>query len=377
MSNKIGIFGTSKKKFENRIPFHPSLFNLIPREIKGNLFFESGYGDRFGISDDALATEFGGVLKRDEIFGHTDVWILPKPEIDDFKYFSPGKILWGWPHCVQGVEIASAAIDAKMTIVAWEAMYSGNDNTHIFYRNNELAGYAAIQHMMMLTGKNGYFGRSLKAAVLGFGATGRGAVNSLKSLGVKDITIYSRRPSYLINAPIESVDYKQMIINDDDEILLQKDTTFLPTKEVLSECDVIVNCVLQNPNSPLMFITEKNIDAFDKIVDIIDISCDRGMGFHFARPTSFDEPMFTVPGHDNIRYYCVDHTPTIYWDSASYEITKSLLHYLPLFINDSWRGDKVLANAVEIEKGVIANEKIKTFQNRQDAYPHELISEKR
>ncbi|HIE3985275.1 TPA: hypothetical protein ACXNHL_002034 [Serratia marcescens] len=274
---------------------------------------------------------------------------------------------------MQGFEIASAAINAKMTIVAWEAMYSGNDNTHIFYRNNELAGYAAIQHMMMLTGKNGYFGRNLKAAVLGFGATGRGAVNSLKSLGVKDITIYSRRPSYLINAPIESVDYKQMLVKDDGEILLQKEADFLPPQDILAQCDIIVNCVLQDPNSPLMFITESNINAFKKIVDIIDISCDKGMGFHFAKPTTFDSPMFHVSGHDNIRYYCVDHTPTIYWDSASYEITKSLLSYLPLFTDDSWREDKVLAKAVEINNGDIVNEKIKTFQNRKDVYPHEII----
>lgn len=373
MSNKIGIFGTSKKKFENRIPFHPALFNLIPDSIKGNLYFESGYGERFGIDDQTIANEFGGVLNREEIFLQTDVWVLPKPEVDDFKHFSPGKILWGWPHCVQGFEIASAAINAKMTIVAWEAMYSGNDNTHIFYRNNELAGYAAIQHMMMLTGKNGYFGRHLKAAVLGFGATGRGAVNSLKSLGVKDITIYSRRPSYLINAPIESVDYKQMLVKDDGGILLQKDADFLPPQDILAQCDIIVNCVLQDPNSPLMFITESNINAFKKIVDIIDISCDKGMGFHFAKPTTFDNPMFHVSGHDNIRYYCVDHTPTIYWDSASYEITKSLLSYLPLFTDDSWRDNKVLAKAVEINNGDIVNKKIKTFQNRKDVYPHEIM----
>ncbi|MEX2942235.1 hypothetical protein [Serratia fonticola] len=371
--NKIGVFSTSKKKFENRIPFHPSLFHLIPDSIKKNMYFESGYGKRFGINDEFFSIEFGGVLSRDEIFYHTDIWVLPKPEVEDFKHFSPGKVLWGWPHCVQGVDIASAAIKAKMTIVAWEAMYSGNDNTHVFYRNNELAGYAAIQHMMMLTGKSGYFGKNLKAAVLGFGATGRGAVNSLKSLGVKDITIYSRRPSFLISAPIESVDYNQMKVKENGEVLLQNEAEYLPTHNGLSECDIIVNCVLQNPTSPLMFITEENIQHFKKRTDIVDISCDKGMGFYFAKPTSFDEPTFCVPNNEHISYYCVDHTPTIYWDSASYEITKSLLSYLPLFINDDWRNDKTLAKAVEIDNGVVINKKIISFQKRDDAYPHEFI----
>jgi alanine dehydrogenase len=37
------------------------------------------------------------------------------------------------------------------------------------------------------------------------------------------------------------------------------------------------------------------------------------MGFSWARPTSFDEPMFEVG--DGVAYYGVDHSPSYLWNS--------------------------------------------------------------
>ncbi|EJY0884475.1 N(5)-(carboxyethyl)ornithine synthase [Vibrio cholerae] len=370
--NKISVFGTSCKKNEKRIPLHPALFEQIPDELRKSLVFEEGYASSLGVNNAYLRDYFGGVASREELFDIGDVWLLPKPEKEDYKYFSEGKILWGWPHCVQGFDIAQAAIDAKMTIVAWEAMYGGLDKTHIFYRNNELAGYAAVQHMMMLTGKTGYFGRKLKAAVLGFGATARGSINCLKSLGIVDITVYSQRPSFLINAPIESIGYKQLKKIDGSTLLEgEKYQQFAKAAEVLSEYDVVVNCILQNPIDPIMFIEENDIKHIKKHMDIIDISCDKGMGFYFARPTTFDEPTFS---HGNfINYYCVDHTPTLYWDSASYEITKSIISFIGDFVTNNWKKNDVLRAATEIDNGLICNERIIKFQKRSSVYPYEKL----
>ncbi|MGY0153072.1 N(5)-(carboxyethyl)ornithine synthase [Edwardsiella tarda] len=367
---KISVFGSSLKKNEKRIPIHPAFFDQIPAKIRNNLIFERGYGATLGVTDQYLINNFGGVASREELFSLGDVWLLPKPTKGDYEYFTEGKILWGWPHCVQGYEIAQAAIESKMTLVAWEAMFSKLDGTHLFYRNNELAGYAAVQHMMMLTGKTGCFGRKLRAAVIGFGATARGSINCLKALGVVDVTVYSRRPSYLINAPIEAVNYKQIMRNE-DETLLEGNTynSFEQPAKILSQYDIVVNCVLQDPIYPMMFIDESDLPLIKNRMDIIDISCDRGMGFYFAKPTDFDNPMFSVG--DFIEYYCVDHTPTLYWDSASYEITKSIINFLPVFADSDWWNDPVLSAATEIKNGQIINEKIIRFQKRTSEYPYE------
>lgn len=372
--NKIGVFGTSNKKYEKRIPLHPELFDLIPDRIRKQLFFEDKYACELGIEESFLNEHFGGVLSRDKLFDQTDVWLLPKPDKNDYQYFSEGKILWGWPHCVQGAEITQAALNAKMTIIAWEAMYGGKDNTHIFYRNNELAGFAAVQHMMMLTGRNGYFGRKLKAAVMGFGATARGAISSLKSMGINDITVFSQRPSYLINAPIECVNYKKMKVTGNECLLESSPSKAISAATELANYDLVVNCILQNPLQPINFINENEMGYINKQLDIIDISCDEGMGFHFATPTTFDMPMLKINSY--INYYSVDHTPTLYWDSASYEITKSIIEFLPMFVENCWQKNEVLEGAIEIIDGNIANNRIIEFQNRQSTPPYNYLNEK-
>ncbi|HGU1609265.1 TPA: hypothetical protein ACM7BQ_004770, partial [Escherichia coli] len=89
--------------------------------------------------------------------------------------------------------------------------------------------------------------------------------------------------------------------------------TFIRPIEVLKNYDIIINCVLQDPTNPMMFIDENDAPLIKKQIDIIDISCDKGMGFYFAEPTTFERPSFKVGKY--INYYCIDHTPTLYWDS--------------------------------------------------------------
>ena len=58
----------------------------------------------------------------------------------------------------------------------------GGFGLHVFHKNNEIAGYSSVMHSLALTGSTGDYGRRLKAVVIGFGATARGAVTALKAL---------------------------------------------------------------------------------------------------------------------------------------------------------------------------------------------------
>lgn len=52
---------------------------------------------------------------------------------------------------------------------------------------NEMAGYCSVLHAPQLAGLTGQCGRPLRAAVISFGATGRGAVAGLNALGMRDV----------------------------------------------------------------------------------------------------------------------------------------------------------------------------------------------
>ena len=93
---------------------------------------------------------------------------------------------------------------------------------------------------------------------------------------------------------------------------------------LLARFDIVVNCVLQDTGAPLMFVTDGDLAAFSPGSLIIDVSCDTGMGFSWARPTSFTDPMFTVGG--NIHYYAVDHSPSLLWNSPAGRSAKPSCH---------------------------------------------------
>ena len=99
------------------------------------------------------------------------------------------------------------------------------------------------------------------------------------------------------------------------------------------------------------------------------MSCDEGMGFFFAKPTSFDEPIFRV---GNVDYYGVDHTPSYLWESASRSISAALIVYLQTVLEgpSSWQCNETIRRAIAIEKGMIQLPQILSFQKRQSVYPH-------
>jgi alanine dehydrogenase len=80
--------------------------------------------------------------------------------------------------------------------------------------------------------------------------------------------------------------------------------------------------------------------------------------------------MFTVGS--NIHYYAVDHSPSLLWDSATWEISNALLPYLKTVLGGAaaWASDETIRRAIEIRDGVIQNPAILDFQHRAPQYPH-------
>ena len=364
----VGVFGTSRKIQEKRLPIHPGQLHWIDKEIRANLYFEKGYGKNFGIEDDELAEGSGGVRSREDLFQTCDIALLAKPTIDDFREMRDGMIHWGWPHAVQQRDITQAAIDQKLTLIAWEAMHKwskhGDWQMHIFHLNNEIAGYAGVQHAMNIMGIDGNYGPRRKALVLSFGSVSRGAIRALQSRGILDITVLTQRHYILIADQMAGVNYYHFDKGEDGKLVsLHPDRESLPLIEELADCDIIINGILQDTDDPLMFVEEDQINRLKPGCLIVDISCDEGMGFSFARPTSFKYPVFSV---DQVYYYGVDHTPSYLWNAATWEISNSLIPYLPIVMGGSqkWEQSETIRRAIEIRDGEIVNPKIISFQKR-------------
>ena len=373
---KMGVIGTSKKEDERRVPIHPDHIMRLPENIRRQLVFEEGYGARFNIDDEEISEQTGGIATRSEILSDIGSAIIAKPMLSDLEELKEGGLLWGYPHCAQQTPITQIAIDKKLTLIAFEDMYvwgpNGEIGRHTFYKNNELAGYCAVIHALQLKGIDGHYGNQRKVVIFSFGAVSRGAIYALKARGFRDILICIQRPDHMVREEVLDAQYARIIKGKGNEprlLVVEHDGSERPLLDLISESEIIINGTFQDTDNPINFVNENEKSSLKPGALIIDVSCDEGMGFYFAKPTTFKNPIISV---DKIDYYAVDHTPSYLWESASRSISAALIVHLPSVIagRASWKQNQTIHNAINIDRGVIVKSNILRFQNREAEYPH-------
>jgi N5-(carboxyethyl)ornithine synthase len=317
--NTIG-FPISHKENENRRALIPEHLEFV--EHPEALYFEYGYGNVLGIADEEFAKQGCHIVSREDVLRQD---IICDPKVGDAEYLDdlkPGQSIFGWVHATQNRDITDKILKSRLTAYAWEDMYYMG--RHIFWRNNELAGEAAVMHAFQCYGKMPY---ETDVAVIGRGNTARGAVKILNMLGAN-----------------------VMQYNQSMEALL---------REEIGKYDVIVNCILWDVTREDHIIYKEDLKRMKKNSMIIDVSCDRNGGIETCVPTTIENPVYHV---DGVLHYAVDHTPAIFYQTFSRDNSLTIIPYLNEFVNCSI--GEVLTNCVVIRDGVIVDENINLYQNR-------------
>ncbi|MBR0533747.1 MAG: N(5)-(carboxyethyl)ornithine synthase [Bacteroidales bacterium] len=288
---------------------------------KDHIYVEKGYGEVLGLSDEDYLSAGVNVASREEVLGKD---IICDPKIGDAEYLEHLKdqTIFGWMHAVQNRDITDKIVAGRLTGYAWEDMYE--EGRHSFWRNNEIAGEAAVFHAYMC---HGVFPYNTKAAVIGGGNIARGAIKTLNYMGAS-VVQYGRK----------------------QEALFRKE---------LDRYDVIVNGILWDTSRKDHIIYRDDLKRMRRNTLIIDISCDRNGGIETCIPTTIDNPTYVV---DGITHYAVDHTPTLFWKTASESISAEVVKYLDSLIEET--PNDVLLRAHNFEKGRILDRRIIEFQQR-------------
>jgi len=314
-------FPISTKENEKRrclIPKHiPSIKN------KKSMYIETGYGNVLGFTDEDYSREGVNVITKEEVLKKD---IICDPKIGDAEYLSQLKdqIVFGWVHAVQNKNITEIMVKNKITAYAWEDMY--DSGRHVFWRNNEIAGEAAIMHAYTLYG---LFPYNTKVAILGRGNVARGALKILTLMGA-DVMVYTRKMEQLF-------------------------------RKEISKYDVIVNAILWDTSRKDHIIYIEDLKRMKKGALIIDISCDRNGGIETCIPTTIDNPTYVI---DGITHYAVDHTPSLFYKTISESLSEIMIMYIDDLIEGNMNND-VLNNSLIIDHGKIIDQRIILFQNRK------------
>lgn len=299
---------------------------VVPEHLKNvkhceQLYFEKGYGDVLGYPDREYEKYGAHIVSREEVLQKD---IICDAKIGDADYLGDlhDQTIFGWVHLVQNRDITDAVVGGRLTAYCWEDMYE--KGRHSFWRNNEMAGEAAIMHAFRCFGEMPY---NTKVALIGRGNVASGALRILISLGA-DVTVYSRKTEQLI-------------------------------RDELERYDVIVNALLWDTSRKDHIIYREDLKRLRPNALIIDVSCDRAGAIETSIPTTIDDPVYMV---DGVMHYVVDHTPSLFYKTASASISEEVCKYLDQLITD--QPGKVLLDSVGIRGGEIVDQRIKDFQGR-------------
>ncbi len=293
---------------------------LIPKDVAkikhaDKIFLEEGYGTVLGYTDKDYEACGANVTTREQTLACD---IVCEPKIGDAEYLDRLKdqTVFGWVHLVQNKDIADKVIAGKMTAYAWEEMFC--EGRHSFYRNNEMAGEAAIMHAFLCYGEMPY---NTDVAVIGRGNAARGAIRILNCLGA-NITVYNRKMENLI-------------------------------RQEIGQYNVIVNALLWDTYRKDHIIYRDDLKRMKENSLIIDVSCDRNGAIETSVPTTLENPTYMV---DGVMHYVVDHTPTLFYKPASAAISAEVCKYADELIED--KPGKVLQGALIVENGIVRDDRI-------------------
>lgn len=304
-------FVTSKKENEKRIALLPKHLNNIRN--KSYLYFEKRYGELLGHTDEEYINQGANIVSRTEALTKD---IICDPKIGDAEYLTDLKekqTIFGYIHALQNIDIRNKITNGLLTAIAWEDM--NEDGRNVFWRNNELAGEAAIMHAFTLYGRMPY---ECKVAVIGRGNTARGASRILSSLGA-ELVVYDRKMEKLL-------------------------------RKQINDYDVIINSVTWDTSRDDHLIYKSDLKLMQKNAMIIDVSCDKCGSIESSIPTTIENPTYFSEG---ILHYAVDHTPSLMFYTASKSFGDVLINYIDEIIEDNNYTKDTIKNATIIKEGII------------------------
>ena len=315
--HSIGFIISHKNNEERRA--------LLPQDLqhirhKRKLCFEEGYGLSLGIPDTAYIKQGVKMVPRAEALQCDIIADVKLGDADYLDQLTPGRILFGWAHAVQMTEFTTQVLAGRHSVLAWEEIYE--DGRYLFFRNREVAGEAAILHGFRHSGKMPY---DATVAILGNGQTAKGALRILHGLGAQ-VDVYPRK-------------FEQLF------------------RKKMYDYDVLVNCIMWDTSRPDRIIYREDLKKMKPGTLIIDVTCNQGLEIETSRPTTIDDPVYTV---DGIIHYAVDNTPAMYPKTVSQVLSRGLAPLVDQVIEG--RLPPHVQPALVIDKGRILQEEIRAFR---------------
>ncbi len=322
MSMLIGVL-KERKSQENRVGMVPSGVKTLT-DLGAEVWVESQAGVGSGIRDQEYE-QAGAQLtaEREAIYAKADLIIKVKePLKDELPLYRSGQTLYTYLHLAADKELTVELAKQGVTAIAYETIQLEDGSLPLLQPMSEVAGRMAVQlaatHLQHNQGGKGLLlggvpgVRRGRVTILGAGIVGMNAAKIAIGLGA-EVTILDINPAKLAYL---------------DDIYGNRITTLVSNpgyvERAVTRADLVVGAVLIPGAKSPKLVSRQMLQAIEDGSVLIDVSVDQGGCFATTKPTTYDNPIYTV---DGVIHYCVANIPGTVSRTSTLALTNVTMPY--------------------------------------------------
>jgi len=348
---RVGVAREIKPQ-EHRVALTPAgARELVQRGHEVLVETSAGIGSAF--PDDAYERAGASIVSLDDVWGQSELLLKVKePVAREYGRLRPGLTLFTYLHIAADETLTRALVDSGVTAIAYETVETVDGALPLLAPMSEIAGRLAPQagaHYLekpkggrgiLLGGVAGVSpGRVL---VIGGGMVGYNAAVIAIGLGAQ-VTILERS--------VDRMRYLEQILSGRVTLLM---SSSLQIEESLKDADLVIGAVLIPGALAPKLITREMLGAMKEASVLVDVAIDQGGCAETSRPTTHDDPVYTV---DGVIHYCVANMPGAVPITSTRALTNVTLPYAEELADygvlDAIRRDPALARGVNVIDGKI------------------------
>ena len=343
------------KNHEYRIALTPAGARELVRSGH-DVLVERGAGVGSSLADaDFTAVGAHIVPTADEVWASADLLLKVKEPIEqEYHRLRPDQVLFTYLHLAASRPCTEALLESGTTAIAYETVRLPDGTLPLLAPMSEVAGRLAPQagagallaaaggRGVLLGGVPGV--RPGKVVVIGAGVSGQNAVAMAVGLGA-DVTVLDLDVAKLRHLDDRYAGRVRTVVSNAHEL-----------EVACLEADLVIGAVLVPGARAPKLVSNDLVRRMKPGSVLVDIAIDQGGCFADSRPTTHDEPTYTV--HESV-FYCVANMPGAVPRTSTYGLTNVTLPYAVQLAEHGWKAalqaDAALAKGLNTHDGALTN----------------------
>lgn len=356
---RVGV-PTETKTNEFRVAITPAGVAELTR--RGHeVLVQAGAGEGSAITDPEFKAAGAQLAETaDRVWAEADLLLKVKEPIPaEYGLLRRDQVLFTYLHLAASRACTDALLASGTTSIAYETVQAADGTLPLLAPMSEVAGRLAAQvgayHLMRTHGGRGVLMggvpgvKPADVVVIGAGTAGYNAARVAGGMGaavtVLDVNINKLR----------------LLDSEFGGQVRTRYSSAYDLEGTVKRADLVIGAVLLPGAKAPNLVPNSLVMQMKSGAVLVDISIDQGGCFEDSRPTTHDDPTFTV--HDTL-FYCVANMPSAVPKTSTVALTNATMPYVVALADRGWqaacRSDRALAKGLSTHDGALLSEQVAT-----------------